>query len=201
MSNNPSPEQMEQNKEAFIGIFQENIKKEGADKLLEFLEKSDFFTAPASVRFHGSYPGGLCEHSLNVYRCLKSYLEHAGKEYGITASEETIATVALLHDLCKVNLYRPGKRNVKENGIWKEMDSYEYDDRLPYGHGEKSVYIINGFIRGLTRDEAIAIRFHMGFSGSEEKNLVSKAFDLHPLAFALSTADMEATFFLEGKQP
>ena len=70
---------------------------------------------------------------------------------------------------------------------------------MPYGHGEKSVYIINGYMR-LSREEAFAIRYHMGFSGIEDKGSVGKAFEMFPLAFALSTADMEATYFLEGEE-
>ena len=106
----------------------------------------------------------------------------------------------MLHDLCKINCYKAGTRNVKdENGIWQSVPTYEYDDRLPYGHGEKSVYIITGFMK-LTREEAFAIRYHMGFSGCEEKRNVGDAFEQFPLAFALNTADMEATYFLEGKK-
>ena len=61
-------------KEEFISIYNENIKRKGADKLLEYLKKSDFFTAPCSTRYHGAYEGGLVEHSVNVYHCLKDYL-------------------------------------------------------------------------------------------------------------------------------
>ena len=118
--------------------------------------------------------------------------------YGLTASEETIAICALLHDLCKINCYKPGFRNVKdESGAWRKVPTYEFDDAMPYGHGEKSVYIINGFLR-LTREEAFAIRYHMGFSGTEDIRNVGKAFERYPLAFALATADMEATYFLEN---
>ncbi|MBR5870470.1 MAG: hydrolase, partial [Clostridia bacterium] len=107
--------------------------------------------------------------------------------------------VSLLHDVCKINYYKPSFRNVKdEHGVWQKVPSYEYEDALPYGHGEKSVYILSGFLR-LTREEAFAVRFHMGFSGTEEVRLVSDAFEKFPLAFALHTADMEASLFMEGK--
>lgn len=187
------------NKERFLQIYKDLITREGSDKLLEYLEKSDFFTAPASTRFHGSYPGGLVEHSLNVYDCLKDYMSRPRVQevYKVEASDESIAIVALLHDLCKVNCYRPGIRNVKgADGVWQQVPNYDYVDNLPYGHGEKSVYIINGFIR-LTRDEAFAIRFHMGFSGTEDKRMISDSMEKFPLTMALVTADMEATFFLE----
>lgn len=189
-------------KERFITLFKEHITREGSDKLLDYLmNQSDFFTAPASTRFHGSYAGGLLEHSLNVYDCLCDYLarERTKEVYHMDCSDETIAIAALLHDVCKVNCYKESTRNQKINGTWQQVPYYEFEDKLPYGHGEKSVYIINGFIR-LTREEAFAIRYHMGFSGCEEVRNVGAAFELYPFAFALSTADMEATYFVEGKE-
>ena len=193
------------NKERFIKIFTENIKREGADKLLEYLlsPASDFFTAPASARFHCSFEGGLCEHSLNVYDCLCGYLKspRIKEQFGFEYSEESIAIVALLHDLCKVGIYKKGFRNVKdERGVWQRVDTFEYDDRLPYGHGEKSVYIISGYMK-LTREEAFAIRYHMGYSSErEDPRNVSLAFEMFPLAFAVSVADSEATYFVESKK-
>lgn len=189
-------------KERFIEIYQKNIKREGADKLLEYLLASDFFTAPASARYHNSFEGGLCDHSLNVYDCLVSYLDttRVRETFGFSYSDESIAIVALLHDLCKIAVYKKGFRNVKdEKGQWQRVDTFEYDDQLPYGHGEKSVYIISGYMR-LTREEAFAIRYHMGYSSErEDPRNVSAAFEMFPLAFALSTADSEATYFIEGK--
>lgn len=191
------------NKERFIEIYKKNIHREGSEKLLEFLlsKNSDFFDAPASARFHGSYEGGLLEHSLNVYDCLKDYLSrNRVKEiYNLSYNEESIAIVALLHDLCKINCYKKGTRNVKENGQWIQVPTFEYNDTLPYGHGEKSVYMISGYMR-LTREKAFAIRYHMGFSGNEDARNVGATFEMFPLAFALSTADMEATYFIEGKK-
>lgn len=194
---------MSQIREKFLQIYNTHITRAGADKLLEYIDSpsSDFFIAPASARFHGAYSGGLAEHSINVYECLKDYLSrNRVKElYGLEVSEESIAIVSLLHDLCKINCYKPGFRNVKdETGTWIKVPTFEYDDKMPYGHGEKSVYIINGYMR-LTREEAFAIRYHMGFSGTEDARNVGTAFEMYPLAFALSTADMEATYFIEGK--
>ena len=190
------------NKERFIEVYKKYIHREGSDKLLDYLmsHSSDFFDAPASARYHGNYDGGLVEHSLNVYDCLKDYLERTRVKttYGLNYNDESIAIVALLHDLCKINCYKKGTRNVKENGQWKQVPTFEYNDTLPYGHGEKSVYMISGYMR-LTREEAFAIRYHMGFSGSEDARNVGAAFEMFPLAFALSTADMEATYFIEGK--
>jgi hypothetical protein len=136
---------------------------------------------------------------MNVYQCLKAYLERdrVKQDYGLNYSDETIAIVSLLHDLCKINVYKKSYRNVKdENGKWVQVPSYEFHDELPYGHGEKSVYIISGFMK-LSRDEAFAIRYHMGFSDTENIRNVGEAFSRFPLAFALSTADMEATYFIE----
>lgn len=191
-------------KELFIKIYNENIKRDGADKLLDFLEnKSDFFTAPASTRYHNAFEGGLLRHSLNVYECLCAYMERerVKENYKLTASNETIALVALLHDVCKVNFYRTSWRNAKneQTGQWEKVPYYEIHDTLPYGHGEKSVYMVSGFMR-LTREEAMAIRWHMGFSGIEDKNSIGKALEMFPLAFALSVADMEASYFLEGSE-
>ncbi|MDE6593280.1 MAG: HD domain-containing protein [Oscillospiraceae bacterium] len=188
-------------KERFIAIYKENIKRDGADKLLDYLmsSKSDFFTAPASTRYHGSYAGGLLEHSLNVYDCLADYLARPRvKElYRLSADNETAAVISLLHDICKVNFYKTDYRNAKnEQGVWEKVPYYAIEDQLPYGHGEKSVYIITGFMR-LSREEAFAIRFHMGFSGTEDINLVGRAFEKFPLAYALHAADMEASYFLE----
>ena len=190
-------------KEKFIEIYNKNITREGADKLLEYLlsPASDFFTAPASARFHSSYEGGLCDHSINVYDCLVSYLEspRVKETFGFEYSDESIAIVSLLHDLCKVNVYKKGFRNVKdEKGVWQRVDTFDYDDKLPYGHGEKSVYIISGYMK-LTREEAFAIRYHMGYSSTEDPRNVSAAFEMFPLALALSTADSEATYFLESE--
>ncbi|MBQ9692429.1 MAG: HD domain-containing protein [Clostridia bacterium] len=192
---------LEQDREEFLSIFESAIQREGAKQLLEFLtsKNCDFFTAPASTKYHYAFEGGLLNHSLNVYHCLKEYLarQRVKDVYGLEYSDESIAIAALLHDLCKVNFYKIGSRNVKDaNGVWQTVPTYEINDRLPYGHGEKSVYIISGYMK-LTREEAFAIRYHMGFSGGDDERNVGKAFEMFPLAVALSFADMEATFFLE----
>ena len=156
-------------KEEFIQIYRANITRPGAEELLDYLEyKSDFFTAPSSARFHGSYEGGLCEHSVNVYHCLVDYLarERVQELYGMEYSAETVAIVALLHDLCKANFYKKGTRNVKNEatGQWEKVPSYSVEDMFPYGHGEKSVFLIERFMK-LKVEEAVAIRWHMGGFG------------------------------------
>jgi HD superfamily phosphohydrolase YqeK len=119
------------------------------------------------------------------------------KKYGFEFSEESLAIAALLHDVCKTNFYKTEMRNIKKNGVWESVPYYTIEDNLPYGHGEKSVYIISGFMK-LTRDEAFAIRYHMGFSGTEDANQVGKALEMFPLAFLLCMADMEASYYVEG---
>ena len=127
------------NKDKFIEIYKANIKRDGADKLLKYLETSDFFTAPASSKFHGAYDGGLCDHSLNVYSWLKKLQT---KE-----SDETIAICALLHDICKTNFYVKDTKNVKNaDGKWITQDYYRVEDKLFYGHGEGSVYILMSYL-------------------------------------------------------
>lgn len=188
-------------KETFISIYNKTIHREGSTDFLKYLlsDESDFFTAPASSRYHGSHSEGLVSHSLNVYECLNDYLSRdtVRNLYDLSISPESTAIAALLHDVCKINIYRTSTRNVKDStGNWQKVPYYEFDDRFPYGHGEKSVYIISKYMK-LTDEEAFAIRYHMGFSGTDEARNVGDAFRLYPLALALSIADMEATFFLE----
>ncbi len=193
------------NREKFLDIYTRYITREGADELLGYLTgaNSDFFTAPASTRYHSAYEGGLLDHSINVYECLKDYLARnkVRDEFGLAYTDETIAIVSLLHDLCKVNVYKVSTRNVKDpvTGQWRPQPYYEFDDKLPYGHGEKSVYVISGFMR-LSREEAFAIRYHMGFSNEDDPRNVGNAFEMFPLALALSIADTEATYFIEAKR-
>ena len=181
-------------KAEFIRIFSENVSRPGAQQLLDWLATTDFYTAPASTRFHGACECGLVMHSINVYNVLMS------RFYTEEDNKESFTLVSLLHDLCKANFYKVSTRNVKNDatGQWEKVPTFFFEDKLPYGHGEKSVYIISGFMR-LTREEAMAIRWHMGFSGSEDSRLVGQALQQYPLAFALSVADMEATYFLESE--
>lgn len=187
-------------KEKFIKLFKDNIKRDGSDKLLDWLIKTDFFTAPASTKFHSAYEGGLCEHSINAYeRYLKLVKNEYGENWNEIISEESIAIIGLLHDICKVNCYKTELRNVKVDGNWVQKPYYTYEDNLPYGHGEKSVYIITGFMK-LTRDEAMAINWHMGGFDVRVRNgasLLSDAFYLHPLSLLFHIADLQATYLDE----
>lgn len=189
-------------KDKFIKAYTENITRPGADKLLAWIESSDFFAAPASTRFHLSSPGGLLEHSLHVFERMKAI---CANEATITPgfnepSMETIAVCGLLHDICKANFYAVEMRNRKNNqGRWEQYPFYVVDDKLPYGHGEKSVYIISGFMR-LSREEAMAIRWHMGFADNDFRGggySVGNAFEKFPLAVLLHIADLQATYLDE----
>lgn len=187
-------------KEEFIQLYKEKIHREGSKEFLDYLcsSKSDFFSAPASTRFHGNYNGGLVDHSLNVYACLTDYLNRQRVKdlYDMNYSEETIAIVSLLHDVCKINVYQQSTRNRKVNDQWIQVPYFEFEDTMPYGHGEKSVYMITPFMK-LSREEAFAIRYHMGFSNEDPARNVGYTFEHFPLAFALSTADMEATYYCD----
>ena len=140
--------------------------------------------------------------SIHVYECLKSYLERerVKEDYNMEYSDESIAIVSLLHDICKANFYAVEMRNRKnDQGRWEQYPFYVVDDKLPYGHGEKSVYIISGFMR-LSREEAMAIRWHMGFSDNDFQAggySVGNAFDKFPLAVLLHIADLQATYLDE----
>lgn len=190
-------------KKEFTELYQTHIHRAGADELLEYLtsKNSDFFTAPASTMFHGDYDCGLVTHSVNVYHCLCDYLSRGRciSHYNMKYSDETVAIAALLHDVCKINCYKKYMRNQKNDmGEWEQVPAFKFEDPEPYGHGEKSVFLIGKFLR-LTNEEAYAIRYHMGFSGNEDARNVGNAFDKYPLAFALHVADMEASHYIDDK--
>jgi len=173
-----------------------STNREGIDKLIGWLEKSDFFIAPASTKFHGNYEGGLAEHSYNVYTLFKEKVER----FNIDLSEETIINAALLHDVCKINIYKRKEKFRKDkDDKWEKYFPFVIDDTLPLGHGEKSVMLIQAFIK-LTREEIFLIRYHMGgFLSEEEKRNLNKAVELIPAIVAIHTADYEASTFLEKK--
>ena len=184
-------------KSEFLEIFDRCVHRNGKERLLEWLNGTDFFTAPASTRFHGACECGLIMHSLNVYKLLKQKCEEGGYDY----SDETIALVALCHDFCKINLYHEGSRNVKNDvtGQWEKVKIYTSEDPFPYGHGEKSVFLVERFVR-LTTEEAMAIRWHMGgFDDSARAGnySIGEAFKRYPLAVMAHLADLEATYLLE----
>lgn len=182
-------------KKEFIDIVNQNICRKGIGDLMAWLETTDFYTAPSSARFHGAEEGGLLAHSIGVYKYLKNFQENE--------SNETIALVALFHDLCKVNIYKVSMRNTKDSsGKWIQTPYFDYreDEELPVGHGEKSVIILMKYMK-LTDEEICSIRWHMGFSTVEpvfEKPSLTKALAKFKLVLKLQTAD-SASAFWEGK--
>lgn len=182
-------------KEQFIELLK-STNREGIEKLIEFLEKTDFFEAPASTRFHGDYKGGLLEHSMKVYEIFKEKVKNASIEMNVP--NDTIIISALLHDICKANFYKVDYRNAKnELGVWEKVPYYTVDDQIPYGHGEKSVMMISEYIK-LTPEEKYAIRWHMGFTEPKEVySTISAAYKKYPLALLLFEADLEASYFFD----
>ena len=195
------------------------IHREGVTELVEYLTtKTDFYIAPASTRFHLSCEGGLLQHSLNVCDCLLAKKQSpVWKELLKDIPDETLIFVALFHDVCKANVYKATTRNQKTydpekvkaaNGyqikhdsmgdfIWETVPSYEFEDNMPLGHGEKSALIIQQFMK-LKSVEVFAIRWHMGFSEPKENwTAVGNAMEKHPLVLALFEADLEASKLLE----
>jgi hypothetical protein len=182
-------------------------ERERIDRVIDYLEnKSDYFTAPASTSFHGNYSGGLAEHSLNVYNVamkVKAAMLELKPELANRLSDESIAIVALLHDLCKTNIYKIEKKNRKVNGVWVETDAYGDDySKFPLGHGEKSVIMLLTLGFPLTRDEMMAIRWHMtawelAFQSAEAKSNLNAAKEQCPLLTVLQAADGLASALLE----
>ena len=182
-------------REEFCEIWQREVTRPGADKLLDWLATTDFFKAPASTRFHGACEEGLVMHSLNVYHALMDRFFEEGD------NPESVAICGLLHDLCKANYYKTGTCNVKNEatGQWEKVPVFMVEDQFPYGHGEKSVYLIERFIR-LKPAEAVAIRWHMGGFDDAARGgcrAISEAYDAYPLAVKLHLADLTATYLME----
>lgn len=187
--------------------------RDGMDKLIEYLNKSDFYTAPASTRYHLCHEGGLLEHSLNVAdRLLAKLNDPVWSGILNEVGRESIILSALLHDICKSNYYAIEMKNKKvysENGSkvdsngrydWQSVPGYTVDDKVPYGHGEKSVMMIEEFIK-LKPVERYAIRWHMGFTEPKENwNTMCEAIKKYPLVLAIFEADLESTYLLEKEE-
>ncbi len=189
---------MSEYKDRFFEAYQTNINRDGNVEFLDWLDRrTDFFYAPASTRFHGACPEGLVMHSLNVFELMSQRNEREG----CPETRESVAISSLLHDVCKTEFYKESTRNVKNEttGQWEKASYYSIEDRFPYGHGEKSVFLIERFMR-LKPAEAIAIRWHMG--GFDDNSRVggysvANAFNKYPLAVKLHLCDLEATYLLE----
>lgn len=185
----------------FLVVYRKTMKRQGEAYMLHWLEsKTDFFTAPASCRYHMAYPGGLAAHSVNVWRRLREItirdMEDQLPQYPVCLPaelEETVALLGLLHDVCKVGVYHQ-----------EEGGGYTFRDPLPMGHGEKSLFLITRHM-ALTEEEALAIRWHMGAYDDAVKGgsrSMTEAMNLTPWVWRLQEADMCATWIDEkGDKP
>ena len=201
---------VQENKIKFQKLAHQYIQREGVTQLLDYLDTTDFYTAPSSTKFHLNVEGGLCQHCLNVFEtALKIY--HAVIEPAITAgtspfkkevTDESIAIVTLFHDLCKVGVYHKAEKWRKDaQNRWESYVGYEFDDDLPMGHGEKSVFILRNFIK-LTREEILAVRWHMGMfdigeSGSSQRLAFHNACEKSALVSLVHAADFVSSQCLE----
>ena len=188
------------------------IQRPGIDRLMEYVRKSDFYKAPASTKYHLCCEGGLLLHSINVLAALQTVMRPtsvndgtweysvAGKTVAYT-NWESMVIMSLLHDICKTNFYSISTRNVKneETGKWEKQPFYAVNDKMPLGHGAKSAMIIKEYIK-LTTEEMYAIWWHMGFTDTEDKTTLSQAIKSYPMIWALHTADMMASYFMEGEK-
>lgn len=197
----------EKNIERFEALMSK-VTRAGHMELKNYLKKSDMYTAPASTRFHLSVEGGLLLHSLNVYDCFVDTLEKDGDFYYYKVcgkevqklTEENVVIMALLHDICKTNFYQSTLRWAKdENNQWYQYPVYEVNDKIPYGHGEKSVMMIEEFMK-LEPVERYAIRWHMGYTDDANYQTLSHAIEKYPAIWALHDADQKATHFLEDNE-
>lgn len=197
------------NREQLIARFEaemSKVQRPGVDKLMEYIRKSDFYTAPASTRYHLSCEGGLLQHSLNVLDALRGLLiaVPGGCEYRVHGkpvarlTEENVIIMALLHDICKTYFYTTSWRNAKneQTGKWEKVPYFAVKDRMPLGHGDKSVMIIKQYMN-LTNDEMYAIWWHMGFTDTQDTLSMANALSIYPIIWALHTADMMASYMME----
>ena len=182
-------------KDKFIELLR-STNRDGIEDLIRFIEKTDFFKAPASTRFHGAFEGGLLEHSMKVYEILDYKVKNNFIDMNV--KEDTIKIITLLHDICKANFYKVDYRNAKNSlGEWEKVPYYTVDDQIPYGHCEKSVMMISEYIK-LTPEEKYCIRWHMGFTEPKELyTTIGNAYKKYPLALLLHEADLEATYFFD----
>lgn len=184
-------------KKEFKDIVSRSIKREGVDGLMDWLENTDFYTAPASTRYHGAHEGGLVQHSLNVYVQLKKLADF----YNCKASHETIALVSLFHDLCKVGCYKTEMRWRKNaNNQWEQYPVYTFNEDFAYGgHGSKSVFLLQTFMQ-LSFDEASAINCHMGQWDATTYSNPTVVYERNLLAWLLHVADEAADFIMERRE-
>lgn len=203
-------QQIESNRLEFINLLR-STKRENIENLILWLDtKSDFFTAPSSSKYHGNIEGGLCQHCLNVYYAAKAEFENIKKlgRHSIinnsSISEDNLIIASLLHDFCKINFYKKITKIFKDDATntWHHYYTYEIEDNFPIGHGEKSVVMLQNFIK-LTWNEILAIRWHMSAHDSGIATSTTERIAMYdsmtkcPLVIILQNADLFATYMME----
>ena len=185
--------------ETFKTLLQ-STNREGINEVIKWLDESDFKFAPASTQYHNNFRGGLLKHSLDVYYHMFDYKQFIDF---FNIPNETIILTSLLHDVCKIDCYDVGTRNVKnEEGQWVQVPFYKWNEKIPgLGHGTKSVIMLQ--FKGLKLNiiEIEAIANHMGFSvttDSKSTSAVSEAFSKCPQSLILHWADEAATYTTES---
>lgn len=203
-------QEIENNKQDFIKLCKKHIKREGLDKILNYLDKSDFYTAPCSSAFHLNEDGGLCQHSINVFRtACKIFtdislpaMQNEDSPFKEEITLESIAIASLFHDICKTKIYHKTERWKKDaNNKWMSYPGYEIKDEFPFGHGEKSCLMLSWYMR-LKAEEMLAIRWHMGMfdmgeNGSSQRYAFYAAADKTSLVSIIIAADFLASHLLE----
>jgi len=161
------------------------VERPGIEELIGWLDTTNFYTSPASTMFHGNFEGGLARHSLMVYQEFWDKVLH----YGLDVPEDAAVLAGICHDFCKIGLYEP---NLLKNGNLSDSKPYKVNDTFPYGHGEKSVRVLEDFVK-LTEQEAILIRWHMGPYDKEWENYEKKVLSMHPEVMLIHHADAEVS--------
>jgi len=161
----------------------QEVKRKGMSNLIVFLVGHDYFSAPASSKYHLSEVGGLVEHSINVY----NQFHNRNKDCKLNIPQESVIIAGLLHDVCKCKLYN------------KTEDGYKVNKKISkLGHADLSLAIIEKFIT-LTPLEKALIKYHMGIFGATGKYAeytpeeLMKATIKFPAVQIFASCDMEAT--------
>lgn len=207
-------EQIAVNKQKYIDAIK-SITRPGANiqGLVEYLESSDFFTAPASTTYHNSCKGGLCAHCLNVYDNIFMLYKNMISSDIAEEVKQSMTIVSLLHDASKIGVYKETFRNKKvysdtgsksDNGgkfDWVSVPGYETrpaEERFILGnHEQNAEYIARCFIP-LTQEESSAILHHMGgMAWDSAKDNIGEVFGRYNIALFLYLADMLSTYINE----
>lgn len=174
-----------------------------AEKIINYLESTDFFQAPASTIYHEAVPSGLLFHSLKVYNEAVT-LQILPAFQNCHICKWSLA--ALVHDWCKIGLYESYTRNVKNEmtGQWEKVPSFKVATTKrnnTMGHGTASMFMISQFVK-LSYEEALAIRWHMGTWNvcDSEMNDLQDANEMYPLVHMLQFADQLAVTKYETKR-